>query len=304
MASTLSKANVFNLTNRLEPARAEQTEQKAKQKELAISLIQSLQASLEIEEILNLFLNQVRSLVPVDGLSYIHENADIQFASAIQGKHKVSYQLNTDKEGLGLIAFTRHRRYVESELESLESLMSCLLFPLRNALKYHHALKAATTDALTTCGNRQALESSLLREINLAQRDDIPMSVIMFDFDHFKKINDNYGHQCGDYVLKRASMDIKNMIRKTDLLFRYGGEEFVILLHKTNLAGARIVAEKIRKQIEAESITFQDQPLKATVSLGVATLNEDDGISSIIERADKALYAAKNEGRNRISVSE
>lgn len=304
MASTLSKANVFNLTNRLEPARAEQTEQKARQKELSISMIQSLQTSLEIEEILNVFLNQLRTLVPIDGISYTHEHTDVQFSSAIQGKHKVSYQLNTDNESLGLIVFSRHRRYVESELETLENLMSCLLFPLRNALKYHHALKAATTDALTACGNRQALESSLHREINLAQRDDIPMSVIMFDFDHFKQINDNYGHQGGDYVLKRASLDIKNMIRKTDLLFRYGGEEFVILLHKTNLEGARIVAEKIRRQVEANAITFQEQPLSATVSLGVATLNEQDGISSIIERADKALYEAKHQGRNRVCVNQ
>jgi len=300
MASSLHSDNVFNLTQRLEPARAQFSEKQMKKREMLLSLTRDLQTSLEIDEILPLFLNRLRTLVPVDGLSYTQAGSSIRFTSAIQGKHKISYQLNADQGDLGTLVFTRHRPYQQKELDVLENLMPCLLYPLRNSLKYHQAVTAASTDALTQCGNRQALDSALHREIDLAQRDQIPLSVILFDFDHFKQINDKLGHQGGDQVLKLACANIQNSMRKTDLLFRYGGEEFLILLHKTDQEGALKIAEKIREQIEAADMNFKDQPVAVTISLGVATLAEYDDISSLIERADKALYNAKRRGRNQV----
>lgn len=301
MASTLQQSdNILNLTNRLEPARVEFSEKQAKKRELLLNLMRDLQSSLEIEDILHLFLNRLRSLIPVDGLTYTNESAAINFQTAIQGRHKVNYQLDSDQGDLGLLVFTRHRPYQENELAILENMMSCLLYPLRNSLKYHQALTAATSDSLTQCGNRQALDSALHREIDLAQRDRTPLSVILFDFDHFKQINDRYGHQGGDQVLKSACKKIRNSMRKTDLLFRYGGEEFVILLHQTNREGAIKTAEKIRRQIETATMQFQEREISATISLGVATLKEYDGISSLIERADRALYQAKEMGRNQV----
>ncbi len=304
MANRIQSASVFNLTNRLEPARAEHSTQKAKLNQLLIDLSRDLQASLEIEEILYLFLNRIRTLVPVDGINYSHEESDIQFSSAVTGKHKVSYQLNTEEGSLGLIAFTRHRRYRDNEILMLEDLMSSLMYPLRNSLKYHSALKAATTDPLTLCGNRQALDAALHREIDLALRDKTPLSIIMFDFDHFKKVNDDYGHQCGDDLLKQVAMDLLQMLRKTDLLFRYGGEEFLILLHKTDLEGAAQVAEKVRRGVSSSTISYKNQKISTTISSGVATLNSLDCVTSIIERADKALYAAKRKGRNQACCAE
>jgi len=191
MASSLHSDNVFNLTQRLEPARAQFSEKQMKKREMLLSLTRDLQTSLEIDEILPLFLNRLRTLVPVDGLSYTQAGSSIRFTSAIQGKHKISYQLNADQGDLGTLVFTRHRPYQQKELDVLENLMPCLLYPLRNSLKYHQAVTAASTDALTQCGNRQALDSALHREIDLAQRDQIPLSVILFDFDHFKQIKTN-----------------------------------------------------------------------------------------------------------------
>ncbi len=304
MANRIQSASVFNLTNRLEPARAEHSTQKAKLNQLLIDLSRDLQASLEIEEILYLFLNRIRTLVPVDGINYSHQESDIQFSSAVTGKHKVSYQLNTEEGSLGLITFTRHRRYRDNEILMLEDLMSSLMYPLRNSLKYHSALKAATTDPLTLCGNRQALDAALHREIDLALRDKTPLSIIMFDFDHFKKVNDDYGHQCGDDLLKQVSMDLLGMLRKTDLLFRYGGEEFLILLHKTDLEGATQVAEKVRRGVSSSTISYKNQTISTTISSGVATLNSLDCVTSLIERADKALYTAKRKGRNQACCAE
>lgn len=304
MVNRTQGANVFNLTNRLEPARAEHSTQKAKLNQLLTDLTRDLQASLEIEEILYLFLNRIRTLIPVDGISYDHDDSDIRFSSAVTGKHKVSYQLNTEEGSLGLIAFTRQRRFRENEILMLEDLMGSLMYPLRNSLKYHSALKAATTDPLTLCGNRQALDAALHREIDLASRDDSPLSIIMFDFDYFKQINDQHGHLCGDNLLKQVCIDLNTALRKTDLLFRYGGEEFLILLHKTDLEGAVMVAEKVRRQVEANTVSHQDEEVSTTVSLGVAALTEFDDVTSIIERADKALFTAKRRGRNQFCCAD
>ncbi|MCF7981313.1 MAG: GGDEF domain-containing protein [Pseudomonadales bacterium] len=300
MTSTLHNDNVFNLMQRLEPARALFSEKQMKNREMLLNLTNDLQTSLEIDDILHLFLNRIRTLVPVDGLTYTHEETAIHFTSTLQGKHKISYHLNSDQGDLGVLVFTRNHRYQPKELSIMENLIPCLRYPLRNALKYHQAITASTTDALTQCGNRQALDAALDREIALAQRDQTPLSVILFDFDHFKRINDQYGHPGGDQVLRLACANIKNSMRKTDLLFRYGGEEFVILLHKTNQDGALKVAERIRRQIESDNIIFKGQPIPITISLGLATWQEYDGINSIIERADKALYKAKRLGRNQV----
>lgn len=298
--NTATRENILNLTSRLEPARVAFSEKQAKKREMLMGLTRDLQTSLEIDDILHLFLNRLRAMLPIDGIKYAQADTNIQFSSAIQGKHKVSYHLSSDLGDLGELIFTRHRAFQQRELDILENLMPCLLYPLRNSLKYHQAVTAATTDALTQCGNRQALDSALMREIDLAQRDQTPLSIILFDFDHFKQINDQFGHQGGDHVLKVACSQIKNSLRKTDLVFRYGGEEFLILLHKTDSQGALKIAEKIRQQIEQTAISFKEKEIPATISLGVSTLEEYDGISSVVERADKALYKAKRLGRNQV----
>lgn len=265
-----------------------------------MELTQKLQVTLEIEEMITLLLEQIHKLVTIDGITYEFAGLDYEFSTPVQGKHKASYQLDMEKEDLGLISFSRRTRFKEEELTSIENLMSCLLFPLRNGLKYRTALLAASTDPLTGSGNRLALDQALSREINLAHRNDTPLSVVMFDFDHFKKVNDGYGHLCGDKVLKEMIQEIKHVIRKTDLLFRYGGEEFVLLLHKTSLENATAVADKIREHIANTPINFKQQLINVSVSVGTATLQEGDAIDTLIDRADSALYQAKNLGRNRV----
>lgn len=265
-----------------------------------MELTQKLQVTLEIEEMITLLLNQIQKLVAIDGIVYAFPSLDYEYSTPVQGKHKASYQLDMEKEDLGHISFSRRTRFKEEELTSIENLMSCLLFPLRNGLKYRTALLAASTDPLTGTGNRLALDQALNREINLAHRNNTPLSVIMFDFDHFKEVNNGYGHQGGDQVLKDVIQEIQHSIRKTDLLFRYGGEEFVLLLHKTSLDNATAVADKIRERIASTPIKFKQQLIKVSVSMGTAVLHENDVVSSLIDRADNALYQAKSLGRNRV----
>ncbi len=160
-----------------------------------------------------------------------------------------------------------------------------------------HAL--AHKDPLTGTQNRLAFMKAIEEEIERAKRYKTPLSIIMFDIDFFKKINDTYGHGIGDEVLKKLAETIEKNLRKTDKLFRIGGEEFIIILPNTNIENAKIVAEKLRKAI---CKTDFGKPGRITISLGVTSFTKEDNEDSFLDRVDKALYMAKNNGRNRVEV--
>jgi len=155
---------------------------------------------------------------------------------------------------------------------------------------------AASTDPLTHLSNRRNFEILLKNELLKAKRYFLPLTLLFLDIDHFKRINDDFGHNIGDDVLEDIASIIKASIRDTDIAARWGGEEFIALLTVTNLEAGLICAEKIRKAVE--SYTFSNINRQITVSIGVAEFNTHESITSWINRADGCLYQAKNEGRN------
>lgn len=160
-------------------------------------------------------------------------------------------------------------------------------------------LYEATHDHLTTLYNRQKLTLELENEIKRFRRYQHNLSIIMFDIDHFKAINDNYGHDIGDEVLIKLSTLSKKTIRQTDTLSRWGGEEFIILLPETSQDGASYIAEKLR--IDIESSKLSDTIMSpVTVSFGVTSFKENDDKTTFLKRVDDALYKAKNTGRNKV----
>ncbi len=167
----------------------------------------------------------------------------------------------------------------------------------------------ATTDALTQIANRRSFFLSAEIEIGRTRRHDLHLSCLMFDVDFFKKFNDNYGHQVGDLVLQGIAGVLKRMLRESDLLGRYGGEEFIALLPETDEEGALRVAERICRAIEAEHFGADtEQPLQVTISAGLASFRKDDppeteNLDQLIKRADDALNKAKRLGRNRVIAS-
>lgn len=157
---------------------------------------------------------------------------------------------------------------------------------------------ANRTDGLTGVFNRRYWQQQLNYEIQRAQRYQHPLSLLLFDLDKFKQLNDDYGHQGGDTVLVELSALIAGLLRDTDLLGRYGGEEFGVILPETDLVGALQVANRICYAAQQHQMQFNGQPLRATVSIGVASFcgqSPDD----LIQQADNALYSAKRQGRNR-----
>jgi diguanylate cyclase (GGDEF)-like protein len=159
-------------------------------------------------------------------------------------------------------------------------------------------LQSALHDELTGLGNRAAYDKSLQREIELAQRQNTPLSLIVLDIDNFKHINDSYGHSSGDQALKALSSTITQSMRRSDIAFRFGGEEFVLVLSNTDVSAATIVAERLRLAVAESHYTDNAKTFRFTISVGVAELEVDEQAYHLFERADMALYQAKQTGRN------
>ncbi|SDG01236.1 diguanylate cyclase [Phytopseudomonas seleniipraecipitans] len=159
------------------------------------------------------------------------------------------------------------------------------------------------TDRLTGLNNRGYWEEELKREYARHRRYGSSASLVIFDIDHFKKVNDTYGHQAGDTVIQSLAKIVSEQIRDTDIAGRYGGEEFVVLLPDVDAAGGRVFAERLRGVVERLQISHEGQVIPFTVSLGVADLSEPcHDHQQLIERADQALYGSKRNGRNQVTV--
>jgi diguanylate cyclase (GGDEF)-like protein len=160
----------------------------------------------------------------------------------------------------------------------------------------------ARTDALTGLPNRRALEDELGRCAARARREKTWLSLVALDVDHFKKFNDTHGHAAGDAVLATMGRVLTEQCRKGDMPARHGGEEFSVVLPSTNAVGAHVVAERIRRALEASETLFEGKKLKFTSSIGVASAHGEgvEPIAALAARADEALYAAKHAGRNRV----
>jgi len=167
-----------------------------------------------------------------------------------------------------------------------------------------HALAELTTDPLTQISNRKGLYDDLENAIVAGRSKQLPMVVMMLDADNFKALNDTYGHLAGDKVLYFLAQSIKSMIRSGDSVYRYGGEEFVIVLNRCDQEQAHIVAEKIRTKIEHSHLIYTGKTIQITVSIGVTVHRKDDTFEDIFNRADSALYRAKEEGKNRTVMFE
>ena len=166
--------------------------------------------------------------------------------------------------------------------------------------------EASVTDALTGANNREHFDSQLRMELSYARRHGTDLSLVMFDVDHFKRVNDTHGHPVGDEVLVEISKAARRLIRNEDVFARYGGEEFALILRGIALDGARVVGERLRERIAALSITTDKGPLQVTVSVGCSSFGTttEQTAEAMVQSADKRLYVAKRGGRNRVVAED
>jgi len=208
---------------------------------------------------------------------------------------------------LGVISTQSYREdsYSPDDAQVLQTIAAQAAIALENARLYDELQQLAITDELTGLLNRRGLFQLGQREVERARRYERPLAVLMLDLDHFKQVNDTYGHLAGDRVLRALAERCRENTRAFDLAGRYGGEEFVLLLPETTLDEAMILAERLRRSIEQTTVLHEQTPLTFTISIGVAAMTPDvSHLATLIERADQAQYLAKQTGRNRVQKYE
>jgi len=267
----------------------------------ALRMSARLQVTLDIERMLEIFNVEANQLLNGVNLEYRHAGLKIEIGADAKGRNRCRYDLKILDTALGEVTIVRNSRFNGRELEAFEMLLGGLLFPLRNALQYRAALNAAHCDPLTGLGNRAGLENALCIETSRSRRSGKPMSMLMIDIDHFKSINDRYGHMTGDRVLAAVAGKLNQGNRDTDSIFRYGGEEFAMLLPEASLAEAGLVAERLRKAVAALVVEYEGYSIDARVSIGAASLRSGDA-DKLLRNADLALYRAKRLGRDRVCL--
>ena len=225
------------------------------------------------------------------------------------GRH--SHRLNEVQDGLRESLDHQPSAVVEMTQKLLEANVQ-----LRNELQVartqiaqkQHELETyvseARTDILTGLQNRRSFNEEINRQFAQRQRQRITFSMLMIDVDHFKNFNDTHGHLAGDLVLRAVARMLSNTLREMDIVCRYGGEEFAVICPGSTLAQAAAGAERVRAAIEAEVITLKEGPVRVTISIGVAEVDETEIAEGLIQRADNALYAAKRAGRNQIQLHQ
>ena len=213
-----------------------------------------------------------------------------------------AYMAKTDisaqKLVTAIIASLRAYEFI-TEIQSLNTELEA-----RVAMRTEELEKLAMLDPLTGAGNRRHLEQRAAAEIASCQRTQESLCVIMFDLDHFKTINDTYGHPIGDIVLRQVVKTAKDLLRPSDFLARIGGEEFIILLPAANEQGSCAIAERIRAAIAALEIKTAQGAVTVTASFGVVLMTEEFDLNASIARADAALYQAKQSGRNQVKLAQ
>ncbi len=256
---------------------------------------------LEMEPLFGAFARRLQSGVGIDALHF--KNASL--GQAYDGRYcdagalvenRLDFNLEDNRGYLGSLTVLRHKQFLSADVRRVKASVDALLGPLRNATKYVCACRSAYIDTLTGLSNRAALDEAMSR--SLAYNSSTSMMVC--DVDRFKSINDNCGHKTGDTVLLQFAEILRSSIRKSDVVYRYGGDEFVVILADSTLACATESAERIRKSIEQTTLYIDNACINLTTTIGLTGLKPGESLDEAFLRADAALLAGKKSGKNKI----
>jgi len=267
-----------------------------------LQLSDLLSRHLEVGQVVEAFMSEIAE--DIDYCGYRFDCSDIETAieKGVTRGFNANYRLKIQNRMLGELTVFKRGNFSSRQLCVLEDLLCSLIYPIKNAMMYQIALKSAYRDPITGLNNRTSMEKYLPREIDLAKRHKQSMAILVMDLDGFKQINDSFGHDVGDQVLREVGQVVSQVVRNTDLVYRYGGDEFVGGLAQTDLHGAIDVSERIRCSIDDLDLGDLAEDASVQVSIGITLVRQSDSLRSAFKRADKALYQAKMNGKNQIII--
>ena len=266
----------------------------------ADSLVEQLQTTLDVEQILGIFLRAIANHYKINTVELDTYHGKFQATNGRKSKQSMTLPIRINDRLMARISYFSDRPITDVLMTSLTSYQKKLVYPLRNALAFWQLQQMALKDPLTGIGNRAMYDDTFERQVQHAARFKEPFVLMLLDLDNFKQVNDNHGHLMGDEILTTFVHIVSDCLRVTDQMFRFGGDEFAVILEKENLETAKIVASRV-------NLAIRNHPLfvkyKVSTSIGCAVYNKDDAPTDLFARADKALYAAKNAGKNCMKIA-
>lgn len=263
-----------------------------------LQLHQRLAGTLDPGTLINRFFGWLSELQLIGDIEYSYPDENLAFSAGSRKPHKVHYVLRLEQQYLGEISITSQKRFEEQALFTQGQSIGVLVHYLKNSIAHQALEKVAFHDSLTGVMNRTALDELLPKETKRAQRYGYSLSLMMIDIDHFKSINDCIGHIGGDAILRQVAQSIKGQLRDSDLPFRYGGDEFLLILPNTSLEGAHQAANQIMASLDKTMTEASNQAISPRLSIGIASYQHGESYEELIRRVDSALYDAKKNGRN------
>ncbi|MFD2166022.1 GGDEF domain-containing protein [Thalassotalea euphylliae] len=255
-----------------------------------IALLEQLQTTLELDALLNKFAMEASKYVNFCGLTFKNEEATVVMRGHREGNFSRHFKLAVEGAALGTLTYNINAKFAGSHSKILEELHTYLLYPLKNALQFKRALAMAMQDSLTGLGNRRYYDEQVKRAMHQAKRQKSQVGLIVADLNKFKAINDTYGHAVGDKVLVNFANALRDSVRDSDSLFRFGGDEFVVLIEAAGKEALEVLYHRIHKAVASNDYLNKYQ---VTCSLGATFMNNADSEHSFFERADQALYRRK-----------
>ncbi len=264
-----------------------------------LQLLEQLQTSLELSDLLNKFALEAAKYNDFSGLSFSGPDGAATARGSREGRLEKRFELMLNNEFLGTLKYSLNKAMSKKTLTIFDELHSYILYPFKNALTYQRALKLAMQDSLTGLGNRRYFDEQLNRAINHASRQKSDVGLVVSDLNKFKAINDTFGHHVGDKVLQHFAIALKSCTRESDSVFRFGGDEFAIIVEDASQESLDIIHHRIELAISKDPILTKYQ---VSCSLGATFWQRTDTTTSLFERADQALYSRKMNMTHKLSV--
>ncbi len=253
-------------------------------------LLEQLQTTLNLDKLLDIFAMEAARYVNFSGLYFKNQLISKSLTGSRKSKQERQFELKLNDEFIGTLSYGINSPISMSHYKDLKCIHQILLYPLKNALQYHQAMQLAMQDELTGLGNRRYFDEQLKRAMHNANRHQGKVGLVLGDLNKFKAINDTHGHGVGDKVLKQFANVLRTCIRDSDSVFRFGGDEFTIIVENTSEFALDIIKQRIDNSLKENVLLAKYQ---VGCSLGATFMNGADDEHSLFERADQALYHQK-----------